>query len=320
MNRSVFPSIAPTVAAAAFALALAAPAAAVTVTLPNIQVIGAESICSSFSVSKDATGGTVLTCIPSSSPPPANAPQGCTAKINNSTTTTLPSSGGSVSLTVSCTSTVTGYSWSRNGVFGANANQNWNDTLPSNTTASSVTTSYQVKVCNGTDCVTVPTTPLTAVVQGSSTSSNSITCANKVLDVDWNNEGRYFTYNAGGFAPTDVLVVRFKTGSVPFGTASAKLAGAEYGSSPSQRIWTLSATPCDFTSTGKARLAYNLSGSTTITAWFGVGLTEGVVDTYYPQLQVNKVYYLNIKNKDGAVCFTSGGCDMFIDFSKPPGT
>lgn len=143
-------------------------------------------------------------------------------------------------------------------------------------------------------------------------------CATKHLDVSWDMEPhRYLPEDYGGFEPNDVLVVRFKTGTVAIPSPSARFAAAEYGSSPSARLWTLSSTPCDFSSTGKARLAYNLTGTTSITAWFAVNVNEGVVDQYYPQLAMNKYYYLNIKNKDGAACFSTGGCNIFVDFSRP---
>lgn len=140
----------------------------------------------------------------------------------------------------------------------------------------------------------------------------------KVIDVPWSAPGRYLTADYGGFEPTDVIAVRFTPGNVPIAHATAKFSGAEYASSPVQRQWTISATPNDFTTTGKARLAYNLGGTTSITAWFAVGATEGVVDSYYPQLQMGKTYYLNIRNKDPASL--TAGSNMFIDFAKPAGT
>jgi hypothetical protein len=326
MNRSHLP-LALTAAAAAFALALAGPAGAVPVKLPDIQVVGADAVCSALTVSMDPSGGTVLTCVPTGTPPPSNAPQGCVARINNGSSATLSSSGGDVNLMVVCSSPTTlAHSWSRNGVFGANSNANWTDTLPANTGTLNQTTSYQVRVCNtagtSSDCVTVPSVPLTAIVPppGGGGGGGTIACASKVIDVDWNAPGRYLTADAGGFAPTDVLVVRFKTGSVPFTSAYARFSGAEYSSSPSARQVTLSPTPCDFTAQ-PSRGAYNLSatGSNSITFYFSVGTTESSAN-YYPQLEVNKYYYLNIRNVPGSTCFGTGGCDMFIDFSKPRGT
>jgi hypothetical protein len=320
MNRSPLPLA--LTAAAAFALAV--PAGAVTVTLPDIQVLGADSVCSGFTVGS-ANGVTTLTCIPigGGTPPPATAPQGCVARINNSTTATLSSSGGSVNLSVVCSSPTTlSYNWSKNGTAGANANANWTDTLGANTGSSNLTTSYRVTVCNtaGTsaDCVTVPSTPLTAVVQAATGGGGgTIACASKVLDVDWNAPGRYFTYNAGGFAPTDTFVVRFKAGSVPF-TSLARFSGAEYGSSPSARIATLSPNPCDFSRQGSYG-ANILTPTNSLTFYFTVGTAENYT-SYYPVLQTGKTYYINIQNAVGATCYTTGGCDMFIDFSKPRGT
>jgi len=326
MIRSTL-SLALTTAAAGLALVMAMPAGA-AVKLPDIQVMGTDAVCSGFTASVDpGTGAMVLTCVPigGGTPPPSNAPQGCVARINNSTTATLASGGGSVNLSVACSSPTTlTYNWTKGVTAGTNSNASWTDTLPENTGTSNQTYSYTVKVCNSagtsTDCATVPSIPLTAVVPaatGGGTGGGTIACASKVLDIDWNAPGRYFTYNAGGFGTADTMVVRFKAGNTPF-TSLARFSGAEYGSSPSARIATLSATPCDF-SRQPSIGASILQPTNSITFYFTVGAVENSA-AYYPVLQVGKTYYINIRNDTNPTCGASGGCDMFIDFWKPRGT
>lgn len=139
-------------------------------------------------------------------------------------------------------------------------------------------------------------------------------CASKSLDMPWSvSPKRYVPSDYGGFAPDDVLVIRI----VPTNTTTSMtlVSGAEYQSSPSSRIWTLSPTPCDFTAQ-PTRGAYNLVGSNSITSYFTVGQTASN-SGYYPQVAVNQPIYLNIKNAAGATCFSTGQCDLFADFRRP---
>ena len=151
-------------------LAIAIPAEAARQTLPTIKVIGVDTVCDSFTLSTDDTG-LILTCVAPGTTPPG-APQGCIATVNSAPTLTLPSTGGNANLAVTCSSPTTGlsFNWSRNGVPGAATAASWIDTplanpaLGANTGTIDKISSYQVQVCNGLSCVTVPTVPLTATV------------------------------------------------------------------------------------------------------------------------------------------------------------
>lgn len=138
----------------------------------------------------------------------------------------------------------------------------------------------------------------------------------KVLDVPWGSPGRYLTASIGGFLPDDVLVVRFTTGSVIFPAGKyAKFSAAEYASSPSWRISKLSDKPGDLPPDSQT---VDLV-STSLTIMVQVAASENL--SVYPKLLLpNKTYYINIKNKAGAVAFTTGNADMFVDFAKPAGT
>jgi len=285
-----------------------------------IVVVGVDHVCSSFTPSVDpATGGLVLTCEPTGGQPPpaAEAPTGCVATIAT-TPATLTSAGGSAQLNVtgcSATGAVT-YNWRRNGVANASTSASWSSSLPANTnTTAASTTTYQVQACNGTACATFPATPLTAVVPaaaagGTGTAWNGLCegfAGTTVVDLPWAHNR--FQASMG---PSDVIVVRFKTGS---GSSmwSGSLSGAEWGSASSKRYATLSDKPCDFVGLKGA----SASSSTSVTNYFNVGLTS--TDTYYPLLAPNTTYYWNIKNVDPISCASSGVCTMFVELTKPGG-
>ena len=144
-----------------------------------------------------------------------------------------------------------------------------------------------------------------------------------VLDENWNNPVRLFTSSAGGFGPNDALVVRFTTGpnTNPWtsGSTSGKkggIGGAEYGSQPSFRVATLSASPCDF-GNGMFPPGTQVLNQNTIGLSYSVGGNH--IAGYYAVLQPSTTYYFNVKNSPASTCSGDGNCNMFIDFSKPDG-
>src|SRR5437660_8658026 len=94
------------IASAALSMAVTLPAdAAKKASLPDIQVLGVDAVCDSFTTSIDSSGNTTLTCVPvNTTPPVAGAPTGCVATINGTslTSVSLPSTGGQATLLVSC--------------------------------------------------------------------------------------------------------------------------------------------------------------------------------------------------------------------------
>jgi hypothetical protein len=136
------------------------------------------------------------------------------------------------------------------------------------------------------------------------------------LNMNWANPARMYTSSVSGFGPNDIVVVAFTTGSVASPNNSLpRLVAAEYQSPPSTRIANLSATPCDF----GAQLTQGATTSgTTVTVPFTVANSNNY--GYYPILNTNTTYYLNIKNAPSSSCTSSGGdCDMAIDLNKPGG-
>src|SRR4030095_2846965 len=150
-------------------LALAVPAKADRELTVGIR--GVDNVCDSFTPTINGSN-VVLTCVP---PAAQGGPTGCVATLNGQVTSVnLPNAGGQATLGVTCASPASGitYNWSKNGVLGANSSATWTDNFPANfsTTADS-TTSYQVKACVNTACVTVPSIPLTVTV-AKATSNN----------------------------------------------------------------------------------------------------------------------------------------------------
>ena len=54
----------------------------------------------------------------------------------------------------------------------------------------------------------------------------------------------------------------------------------------------------------------------TVTAIFALGSGSGA--GYYPVLETNTTYYLNIRNDPGSNCVAGSACDMSIDLIKGP--
>jgi len=161
---------------------------------------------------------------------------------------------------------------------------------------------------NATNTACVAITPTSGCVV------NGVTVTPKIIQMDWANPQRMYTTNAGGFGADDVIVVRFTTGNVSSDASLPRLASAEYNSSPSSRDATLSSLMCDFAP--QATPGATIIGNS-ITAVFAIGTGSGF--GYYPVLQTNTTYYLNMKNSAGASCRSNGQCDMFIDLIKAGG-
>ena len=114
--------------------------------------------------------------------------------------------------------------------------------------------------------------------------------------------------------PDDVVVVQMTTGQTVNPNAYGNITGAEYQSQPSQRVFALSITPCDF---GSGLGAGAAGTSNTATVNFSLGTNSS---GYYPALLPNATYYFNIKNATNSTCAATGNCGMFFQLHKPPNT
>lgn len=279
----------------------------------SVVIVGVDQQCTSFTPSVSG-GDTLYTC--NGAPVPPGAPTNCQPTVNGGSVINFPSAGGVAHLSVACTQT-SGvlYNWSRNGLFGANTNAAWNDTLPMNGGGSAVNYTYQVRACIGSACVTVPSSPLVATVAaaGGFTGSCPGFATTNLVTMNWASPSRLAPITMGA---NDIVIVQFTTGNVSTTTSLETLSGAEWSSPPSSRIATLSSTPCDFSA--QTAPGANIGPSNSITAKFGLGTGTGF--SYYPVLNLNSTFYLNIKNAPSPTCASGGICDLFMDLLKVGGT
>lgn len=127
---------------------------------------------------------------------------------------------------------------------------------------------------------------------------------------NWANPVRLYTQDYGGFNSNDILVVQFTTGNGQSQTGNLpRLAGAEWQSGAADRVWALSATPCSFTP-----LPYFAASGTSSAVTVPFTVINPNNFGYYPILQGNTTYYLNIKNAAGSGCTST--CNMFMDLVK----
>ncbi len=127
----------------------------------------------------------------------------------------------------------------------------------------------------------------------------------QIVEMDWNNPQRLIV----GMDAATVVAVRFTTGPNPSPPNNLPhLVAAEYGTSPRNRIATLTTLPGAFW----LSLLPPIDAST-VTAPFSVGPND---THYYPALEPNTTYYLNIKNADQSA---PGPATIYVDLLKPGG-
>lgn len=287
---------APTISTAATSLTATNPTAPACV----YQVVVADG----------AKGGTATQTVSwTSGPPPA--PIGCT-ESGTTTPPTLTSAGGGLQLNANCTSPTSGitYSWTRNGGAWSTL-QNPTDTLAANSGSGAVPYTYQATACNGASCTVItPIVPESVPGSGGGGGGGGISCPGfnntYVLVENWASPTRMY----GNFGTNDIVVVQFTTGSLTAPGKGGGIEGIEFGSSPTVRVASLSATPCDFST------ALETQSSQTVILQYMVGGTSlpGI-----PALQPSTTYYANIKNAPNPACAKTGVCNMAIDFTKPRG-
>jgi hypothetical protein len=273
----------------AFALmvfAAAGPARGVQVSLPVIpvQILGADSLCTSWTLGGTA-GAPTLTCVTGGGGPApffcslSGAPVGQVAP------------GTAVNLQMFCVGGSTPYSYL------------W---TPGNSTAASlsvnpaVTTTYSVTARDNAGA-TFPLSATVTVSSGGGGGGGTINCAasaigavitgsTQVLDLDWNNP--LITAHASGLSQGDAVVVRITTG--PAG-GFGKISGAEFGGTSAGRYTTMSATPCDF------RYPPPLGwGAASIGNTVEILFANGDNPYGYPSLAPNTTSYFNLR--------TTGAC------------
>ena len=259
--------------------------------------------------------------------------------VCNPSAVTVPSpmtnAGGTITLNANCVpSAGVTYTWTRTApAAGAPTNPTSatpTDTMAANASASAVTYTWQVIAC--TSPTTCSTKTISSSVPGTGGGGGGgVSCAGfgktAYIDLGWPDYSSLHTQDVGGLNGNDALVIRI---TPPAGTTSpAGTAGSlnlqEYGGPTANRYAVLSTNSCDFVGVpgylDNNAIPILFSGST------AVGLNSIQVNRQdYPsqiKLLPGTVYYLNLKSThaDGVTpsCGT-GGCNMILNWIKPPGT
>jgi hypothetical protein len=226
----------------------------------------------------------------------SNTPIGPSGCALNATPSSLPVGGGSVSLSMDCsTGSGLNYSWTGGFAAGANTQQ-----VSGSVTA---TTTFSATASNGGGTSTKTATVTVATSGG----GGPIACAGylntNVYTATWP-----FTANGSvPMGPLDAAVVKFTTGSSA-GSGQLSMTNAPSANATTTHDYALSTQPCDFTGIKR----YLANGGPTFR--FSVTSGTGVI------LQPNTTYYINIRNNDVSGCVANGGsCDIYPINLQGPG-
>jgi len=188
------------------------------------------------------------------------------------------------------------------------------------------TTTFTATASNGGGTSTPPASATVTIDPNA-----SIACmgfpATLLLDIAWDTPGQgasfAYTYNNGGFAAKDALVVRFTTPAVPVPPTGkvgvASIGFVEYMGSPTQRSGSLSTIPCDFTTgiTGQPGLSSVFANDVGPKVYFTLDYKQ----SGFLELQPSTTYYLNADNYGGSTLTCSNPtCDVKVTLTKQPGT
>jgi hypothetical protein len=289
----------------------ATSASALTITLNGTAVTS----CGAANV--DPAGNITLNCSTTNTP-------ACSV---SAAPTSLPSSGGTVTLTSNC-GTVT--SWTGGKSASGGQNQSWTDAIPANTSTSSQTFRYSVVGANGTNFVDV-------TQQGTGSApppTGDLNCSNiagvsktTTINVPWQYvSGLVSTRTYGGFGAGQAVVFAF---TPPAGASS----GGAYGNfrfSPSgqdaynNRMASISDTPCDFS----GKLGGNsIKRGQEAVLYYSVGgypkTRYGTTNATNPDLIPGKTYYVTVIQQDtvgGTNTCNSAVCNVDFALTKAPGT
>ena len=269
---------------------------------------------STFTASADGSGNITVNCTS-----PSTGGSTCSISVSP---TSLPASGGNVSVTTSCgaNSAVTG-----GKSVQATSTTTWTDAIPANAGATSLTYTYTVNGDAGTDSKSVVQagTSTGGGTGGSPPPGTPISCPGYsktiVLDLAWGAPGSAAPrMTTSGFGNDAIVVARFTTPATTAAGVFATISSGEWGDQPTARTAALSTTACDFSSPNPlGKYATLNAGQQTPSVVYAVGGTSRV----YAILQPSTTYYFNIKNVNGAGApsCTSSTCNMFVELQKPNG-
>jgi hypothetical protein len=229
----------------------------------------------------------VFTPSPTKSVNWSNTPIGPGGCALNATPSSLPVGGGSVSLSMDC-STGSGLNFTWTGGFAAGANT---QQVSGSVTA---TTTFSATASNVTGTSTKSATVTVATSGGGGPISCSGYLNTNVYTATW-------PFNANGrlvMGPLDAAVVQFTTGSA---TGNGNISMATDSSATTTHDYVLSQTPCDFTGVKQ------FLGRSTASINFSV-----VTGSSNLKLAPNTTYYINIRNNDVSGCVAQATtCNLF---------
>lgn len=244
----------------------------------------------------------------------------------------LPSTGGSVSLTANCTGfTPTLYTWTKNGAaLNSTTGNATSDTLGGNQGTADITYTYSVSGCAGSTCASNSAPVVVAKgTTGGGGGGGPVSCAGfsktVYVDMPWGTTSRdgstayprLYTNDFGGLTGHDALVIKLNPPGGVASVGAGSISLSEWGGGPYTRYAVISTTPCDFSvipSTYNYKIATNVFYSLQV----GGNQPAGVF-----VFQPGVTYYLNIKNANQygtQTCPTGTTCNLSIDFTKPAGT
>jgi hypothetical protein len=235
------------------------------------------------------------------------APGGCSISGGGTVT-----AGASVTLQMTCTSG-TGLSYAWTGGFAQGA------TTATVTGTVNSSTSFSATASNSGGSITKNAS---VTVGGGGGGGGNITCTNvsgatHVINATWGTS-LYYTADAGGFGPNDIVVVKFTTSAISSSTSKGYAQAVEYSDPPSGRTAALSDTPCSLVGLPLVGGGTSAFGPNDNAPWAHFSLVASKLGASI--LQPSTTYYLNIVNSANSTCRSTGSCNMLISFSKPSGS
>jgi hypothetical protein len=262
-----------------------------------------KCMSTTFTATADNAGNIVVSC---------TEPGSTAACSLTASPTSLPASGGNVTLTAANCGSVT--SWAKNSSQVATSGTTFSESIPANTGTSSVSYTYTVQGANGADTVTI----MEAAAGTNNPPPVATTCNGYTVipvDLPWVAQSKVITK---GFNNDAIVVARFTTPATSAISGGATLASVESSDGKATRTASLSTSPCDLAGTGTGKvfkgttqapsLTYQINGSVNF-------LSDRAI------LQPSTTYYFNIvnRNADGSKSCATSTCNMIIQLTLPTG-
>jgi hypothetical protein len=241
------------------------------------------------------TGTAASQLVTWSNTPPA-APSGCSLLASPSS---LPTGGGAVNLTASCTGggAPTSYAWT-GGTIPASSNS------PTVATSVTASTTFTVRPSNSGGNGNLASAPVTVAGSGGGGGGGAISCPGYgnviVLNMTYTPGVQVRQVTTTTFGNNDIVVAKFTTGTLTNYGKGGFLNAVENSDGPITRTAAVSTTPCDFTQ-GVNNVAANV-------AWPQINFSAP--NSYGMPLQSNTTYYFNIVNRGSSgagTCYNSNG-------------